>query len=201
VVDKLAGRLAELRLLLRDADLVKLAACSGAEPGTRSDLLSLSFFSRPVVISFPDLAPADEQTGVPLSDANQALLLYYLSTADGTPMEGRWVSFADLPGGRFYNQAFQGYSGGELARHFKDNLAAFERAGQSVNGMRLDYGNAAFAFQILPRVMLAAVYHLGDEDFPAACKILFDATSTHYLPIDACAVLGSMLAGKLMGVK
>jgi hypothetical protein len=198
VPEKLAGRLAELRLRLRDANLLELAARSGAEPGPGSGTLRLSLFSRPIIVSFPDLVPADEQTGAPLSDANQTLILYYLSSADGTPVEGRWLSFADLPGGRFYNQAFQGYSGAELAKHFANETAAFERAGQSLAGMRLAFGDASFAFHILPRVMLAAVYHLGDEDFPPSCKILFDATSTHYLPIDACAILGSMLTGKLI---
>lgn len=204
--EKLAGRLAELRGLLRDADPLEVAARSGAEPGPRlcpepvegSGSLRLFLFSRPILISFPDLVPADEQTGAPLPDMHQTLLLYYLSSADGTPLERRWVSFADLPGGRFYNQAFQGYSGSEVAKHFANDIAGFESAGKKLGGVRLAYGDAAFAFHVLPRVMLAVVYHLGDEDFPASCKILFDATSTHYLPIDGCAILGSMLAGKLM---
>jgi hypothetical protein len=175
-----------------------VAALSGAEAGQRSTSLRLFFFQRIILISFPELVPTDEQSGAPLSESGQALLLYYLSIADGTPLEGRWLSFADLPGGRFYNQAFQGYSGAEVAKHFGEDIAAFERAGKSIGGERLFFGDAAFAFHVLPRVMLAAVYHLGDEEFPSSCKILFDATSTHYLPIDGCAILGSMLAGKLM---
>lgn len=198
MADKLAGRLAELRGLLRDTNPLTVAALSGAEAGQRSDSLRLFFFQRTILISFPELVPIDEQSGAPLSETSAALLLYYLSSADGTPLEGRWLSFADLPGGRFYNQAFQGYSGAEVAKHFGDDIAAFERAGKNINGERLFFGDAAFAFHVLPRVMLAAVYHLGDEEFPSSCKILFDATSTHYLPIDGCAILGSMLAGKLM---
>jgi hypothetical protein len=46
--------------------------------------------------------------------------------------------------------------------------------------------------------MLAVVYHLGDENFPASCQILFDASACHYLPTDVCAILGSMLTRKLL---
>ncbi|MDL1911699.1 DUF3786 domain-containing protein, partial [Chloroflexi bacterium CFX6] len=53
-------------------------------------------------------------------------------------------------------------------------------------------------FQPLPRVPLMTTYWLGDEDFPSSCKILFDESATHYLPIDACAILGSMLTRKII---
>ena len=41
-------------------------------------------------------------------------------------------------------------------------------------------------------------YWLGDEDFPSSCKILFDESASHYLPIDGCAILGSMLVRRLL---
>jgi len=85
-----------------------------------------------------------------------------------------------------------------LARRFGNDLSAFEGAASRLDGMKLGYGDAAFAFHVLPRVMLAVVYHLGDEDFPATCQILFDASVSHYLPTDVCAILGSMLTRRLL---
>jgi hypothetical protein len=41
-------------------------------------------------------------------------------------------------------------------------------------------------------------YWLGDEDFPSSCKVLFDESASHYLPIDACAILGGMLTRKII---
>ena len=35
------------------------------------------------------------------------MFLYYLQTADGSPLKGKWVAFRDLPGGMFYHQAYQ----------------------------------------------------------------------------------------------
>ncbi len=199
--NQLAERLSGLREeLRRKANPQTLAADSGAEFQTANGIaeIRLSLFGKAMCVAFPGLTPADAQTGQPLPDALQALILYYLSTADGAPLEGRWVAFADLPDGRFYNLAFQGYSGNELVKYFGDNMTALEQAARKLDGMKIAYGDAAFAFHVLPRLTLAVVYHLGDEDFPATCKILFDASASHYLPTDVCAILGSMLTRKLL---
>ncbi len=199
--NQLAERLSGLRdELRRKANPQTLAADSGAEfqaANGRAEI-RLSLFGKPVSVTFPDLVPVEARSGQPLPDALQALILFYLSTADGAPLEGRWIAFADLPDGRFYNQAFQGYSGNELVKYFGDDLTALEQAARKLNGLKIAYGDAAFAFHVLPRLTLAVVYHLGDEDFPATCKILFDASASHYLPTDVCAILGSMLTKKLV---
>jgi hypothetical protein len=134
----------------------------------------------------------------PLSAFDQALLLYYLTTADGTSLTGEWIAFSDLPDGRFYNQAFQGYTGKELRRSFQDDRVAFEQAAQALGGARQPLGDTSFAFQALPRVPLLAVYWQGDEDFPSTCQVLFDAAASHYLPTDAYAILGSTLTRRLI---
>ena len=195
-------RVGQLRAGLQEkAEPIALAARSGteffAEAGTSE--IRLSLFGRPLRVSFPEFV-VFEPDGKESNLATQVLLLYYLTIADGTPVEGRWVSYADLPDGRFYSQAFQGYTGRELAKHFGGNLEAFCQAAKKLDGMNIAYGDAAFAFHILPRVMLAAVYHLGDEDFPSTCQILFDASTSHYLPTDVCAILGSMLTRKLLNL-
>ncbi|MDI6768863.1 MAG: DUF3786 domain-containing protein [Anaerolineales bacterium] len=197
LAERLSGLRDELR---RKANPQTLAADSGAEFQTANGLaeIRLSLFGKPVRVAFPDLVPVEAQSGQPLPDALQALVLYYLVTADGAPLEGRWIAFADLPDGRFYNQAFQGYSGNELVKYFGDDLTALEQAARKLNGLKIAYGDAAFAFHVLPRLPLAVVYHLGDEDFPATCKILFDTSACHYLPTDVCAILGSMLTRKLL---
>ncbi|MBU2611946.1 MAG: DUF3786 domain-containing protein [Chloroflexi bacterium] len=197
LAERLSGLRDELR---RKANPQTLAADSGAEfqvANGRAEI-RLSLFGKPVSVTFPDLVPVEAHSGQPLPDALQALILYYLSIADGAPLEGRWIAFADLPDGRFYNQAFQGYSGNELVKYFGDDLTALEQAARKLNGLKIAYGDAAFAFHVLPRLPLAVVYHLGDEDFPATCKILFDASASHYLPTDVCAILGSMLTRKLL---
>lgn len=207
---KLAERVAELKSTLRVRDAGLVAERSGVSHptvGSGRVELCIPFWEDTCILPFPELT-ARSSRNEPLPDFQQALLLYYLLTADGTPLTGRWVSFADLPDGRMYNAAFQGYSGDEIVKQFEKvrrdiispypALHDFKQACLSIGGKPVDVGSASFVFHALPRVPLMVPYWLGDEDFPSSCKILFDASACHYLPIDACAVLGSMLTRKLI---
>ena len=211
--EQLAGRVDELRSTLRVRDPGLVAARSGSSwltlgPGRGE--LHIPFFGNVCLFSFPELREYNHHDD-PLPDFQQVLLLYYLATADGAPLTGQWVSFADLPDGRTYNTAFQGYSGDEVVKRFepvgRENISPydafhdFKQACLSIGGKPIDIGSASFVFHALPRLPLLVTYWLGDEEFPSSCKILFDESAFHYLPIDACAILGGMLAGKVIRVK
>ena len=200
-ISHLERRAEELRQALRGADPVVLARRAGASyhPAKTGEggKFRLALWGAELALSFPDFNPQERV----LSPSTLALLLYYFTRADGTPLAGRWISFSELPDGRFYDQAFQGYSGGLLGRVFGDDLGAFGRAasrlgGASPSGPSL--GQVAFVFQALPRVPLFAAAWQGDEDFPTSYQVLFDASASHYLPTDACAILGGTLARKLV---
>jgi hypothetical protein len=127
-----------------------------------------------------------------------ALLLYYFLQSDGAPSAEKWISFADLPDGRIYSSAFQGYTGNLLSKTFLLDLNVFNTSCQKVDGVPVTFGDAAYRFSAFPRMDLLIVYHLGDEDFPSTCNLLFDANAGHYLPAEACAVLGSSLTQKIL---
>jgi hypothetical protein len=196
---QLTGRLHQLRSTLQVRDPSLVAARSGISHSTIGPdrvELQVPFWDDVCILPFPKLTGCNSR-GKPLSDFQQALLLYYLVTADGAPLTGKWVSFADLPDGRMYNTAFQGYSGNEIVKRFGLDLDTFTSACSKAGGNFVEIGSASFIFQALPRVPLMVTYWLGDEDFPSSCKILFDESASHYLPIDACAILGSMLTRKI----
>jgi hypothetical protein len=176
-----------------------VAARSGSSwltPGPNRGELHIPFWGDVCIFSFPELTGSINHNLLP--DFQQALLLYYLVTADGAPLTGRWVSFADLPDGRMYNTAFQGYSGDEIVKRFGLDLEGFKSACSKAGGEPVDAGSASFVFQALPKVPLMLTYWLGDEDFPSSCRILFDESASHYLPIDACAILGGTLTRKII---
>ena len=218
VAAQFAARLDELRSTLQFQDPSLVAARSGVPylmlgPGRGE--LHIPFWEDVCILSFPDLIGYNHHDDQ-LPDFQQALLLYYLFTADGAAITNKWVSFADLPDGRMYNAAFQSYSGDEVVKIFehvgrdiippkridtsysKSNpLHEFNQACLKAGGKPVEIGNASFTFQALPRLPLMITYWLGDEDFPSSCKILFDESACHYLPVDACAILGRMLVRKL----
>jgi hypothetical protein len=196
---QLADRIHELRSTLQLRDPGLIGARSGLSyltVGQDRGEFQIPFFGEEVTIKWPNLICYNE-TNNELPSFIQALLLYYLSTADGAPLTGKWVSFADLPDGRTYNAAYQGYSGDELVKAFGFDLAAFETACLKFGGRPVEIGSASFVIQALPSLPMLVTYWLGDEDFPSSCKILFDSSATHYMPIDGCAIAGSMLSKKL----
>lgn len=196
----LADRAQELRSALRYREPGLVAVRSGVnylalDPGRGE--LHIPLWGKVCALSWPELTGCGEAAGQ-LSDFQQTLLLYYLITADGAPLTDHWVSFADLPGGRIYHTAFQGYTGDELVKTFGLELDSFKQACCLLGGRETVVGDASFIFEALPRIPLMVTYWLGDEDFPSSCKILFDASACHYLPIDGCALLGSGLVRKLL---
>jgi hypothetical protein len=190
----------ELREALQQVPVNLLAENTGARVqaiGPGRGEFRLSLFDSPTVVTYPDFVGfdvKDEELALPF----QAVLAYYFHTADGTPLTGHWVSFADLPDGRMYNSAFQGYSGDELVKAFGLDVEAFGAACEKGGGVATPLGDAAYIFYALPRLPLLVNYWCGDEDFPSSCKVLFDRSASHYLPTDVCAILGSMLTRKLI---
>lgn len=205
--DHIVRRIQELQSALQGADPARLAHQTGTEFVLEADgkqVFHFLFWNRPVRMHLPEWIIREAESGEPLPASFQALCLFYFTTANSAPRSGKWVSFSELPDGRFYNQAYQGYSGGELLRAFGDDLDVFRSAAERSGGKPLNAGETeipgdlAYRFQMLPRVELLVTVWAGDEDFPSSYQILFDASVSNYLPTDVCAIAGGMLAGRLM---
>jgi len=196
-LEERANQLRSKLILFPVSTIAERAGCQCEFDDLEPYPLRLYLFDQPIIGSFPALVffTLDK---VELPDFFQLLLLYYFYSADGSRLSGMYVSFADLPGGRIYAQAFQSYSGDFVISAFENDISALRLACERTNGQNDNLADLAYTFHILPRVSLQLIYWLGDEDFPSTCKILFDSTSTHYLPIDVCAILGSNLVKKII---
>jgi hypothetical protein len=196
--DRLAPLVDSGRERLREIEPSALAwrsGCARDADGT----LRLTFFWHDYLVRLPDLDIRRAKTGEPPSSFVQSLILTYLASADGTMPSGRWIAYHDLPGGMFYAQAFRGYAEIRLVRDLgAQGLEAFCRGAERLGAKAIEIGSAGYAFQILPRVHLAAVYWLGDEELSAQASILFEDTATHYMPTDGLAILGSHLASAIV---
>lgn len=189
------------RLDARGLNPVEVAARAGVDftpSGAGEGTFLVPFFSRRYSISFPDLAIAEIGAEKKPSLVTQILLLHYLITADGAPLAGEWVAFRYMPGGRVYEAAFEGRAPRELACVFGQDKEAFSRAARALDGHVLRFGDASFSFRPLPRLALAVVLWLGDEEMPGSAQILFDAAAGHYLPTEDLTAVGGMLGGQLI---
>jgi len=156
------------------------------------------FFGHLYRVPWPEGTARRAMDGQKADIATRILLLHYLLEADGTPMASKWIAFRNLPGGLGYHAAFEGRANRRLARAFGSDLGGFEAAARALGAEPLSFGDASFVFRVLPRLWLAVVLYLADEEFPASANVLFDASASHYLPTEDMAVLGGILASRLI---
>jgi hypothetical protein len=171
-----------------------------ADPETDTGMLSLPFLGDDVEIRVPEFDFGADST---LPPHVRALLIYHLAKSDGSVPTGDWCAFADLPNGRFYSRAFQGYTGDALVRRLhgtadglSDTLALLGGRPASRDELTTN-ADAAWVVDALPRVPVAVLWWDADDEFPARAELLFDRTASNHLPTDGCAVLGSWLTSRL----
>ena len=200
----LGDRIDEIRSSLMKKRPEILAGQTGSlytpKDGTSGEF-KLAFWSRDIILSFPGFTGVYADTGENINLFDMTMLAYYFDTSDGAPIAGKWIAFNQIPGGLFYAQAFQGYSGDVLAKVFGNDSEAFIDANERLQGRREFFGNIAYSYQVLPRIPILVVCWLGDEEFPPSYRILFDSNAHHHLVTDAYAILGSALTRKLIKVR
>ncbi len=184
--------LARQQLAQRDPrELARRAGVAYDDRGEGQGLFVLPFIGQPLQVTFPD--------GRALArDAVTLLLLHYLLRADGYPLGDRWIAFRELEDGLLYDQAFRSRLEPALLHAFAHDLERFEQAARALGGSPLALGDKAFSLDVLPRIRMALIFYRGDEEFPPGVSVLFDSAASHYLPTEDLAILGGMLAGKLM---
>lgn len=163
-----------------------------------SGQIEVRFWGKDYIVRYPEISVEEAATGQEPPIAIKILILHYLINADGTRLADAWVSFRELPDGHVYDAAFRKRANLRLAQAFGNDLDSFVAAAKALGGERLTYGDASFMFVMFPRIRLAVVLYLADEEFPASANVLFDAVAGHYLPTEDLAVLGGMLAGWLI---
>jgi len=119
---------------------------------------------------------------------------------DGTPAPStrtasQWVSERQLPGGDLFFQGPHALPLSPIVRRFGQDAEGFRRTCSALGGTPLPYGDAAFALQAMPRVPLALILWLADDEFPARAGVLFDPSAAVHLPLDL--ILGLVRAAVL----
>jgi hypothetical protein len=190
-----------IREQLAATDPVVLAARTGASfTGSTKEggQFALEYLAQTYHVTYPRFEAREAQTGQEVWPGLRFLFLLYFQKADGTRLADRWIAYRELPDGMFYFHAFQGYTGTRLVKAFQNDLSRFRDAASLAGGEALSHGDAGYMFRPLPRVPLAVIYWVGDDEFPPNANVLFDASAGHYLSTDGLAVLGRELCSKII---
>jgi len=125
---------------------------------------------------------------VAVSDELELIIVHYLLNARDLPLSGEWVGLQELgSGNRFFTSHVPDF--GQLLPLFSAQPEAVVRAAQSLGGRRLEYGDLAVEFQMLPRLPIAFVYWAASDEFAADASVLFDRTAEQHLPLDVMSAV------------
>lgn len=180
--------------------LSKVLELSGAQPHGESGLF-INYGGRLYQVQHPEgeITPCESkehEDWVEITD--RILILQYLTEVCGVQPSGRWVSFRELPSGNNHYAAFKLEAMDPLAKRFGSSSAEFELACLNLGGNKLAMGDLAFSIPVFPRVQLAFILWLADEEFPARVNILFDATASMHLGTESLNVLGNNISEKII---
>jgi hypothetical protein len=201
---KQALKLASERLADKNPDL--LASLSGAVVRLDQDgrtRLGLNALNREVSIRWPDLTFGGEGAETEIPIQQQVLYLHYLCGAhssNGARATGEWISFQEIPDGRFYMDAFQRRAKNPMVTSFGETPDLLLEVAMDLYGASpFDRGDVSVVVRALPLVPIALILWKGDEEFPPEGNILFDRSIIGILSAEDVAWLSGMVVYPLIG--
>ncbi len=145
-----------------------------------------------VRVSYPDWKITPK-----LDPWHQLGILHYLHLADGTPLTGNLITFAQQKDGMVRGGGFDRKV--EAAVRQLD-LAALQARCAALAGQEKESGaDYCVVLPVLPRYPVTLNYWAADEEFPASGRLLLDSSAEHYLTIEDSVMVGELLLERLLG--
>ena len=116
-------------------------------------------------------------------------IVHYLLSIGEVEIENQWISEKDIPGGEAFFRGPHAVPTHLVTNRFQNDIEAFSHRCSGLSGEPIDMGDAAFCFEITPRIPVVMLYWRGDEDFGPEARILFDRSICAYLALDVIYAL------------
>ncbi len=179
-------------------DPVEIAENAGVEFDGERKNLAVPFINQTFFASHPE-GQIKTAEGEDASIYLAIIILHYLTTADGRPLTGQWISYRHLPGGDIYINPFQKRAVTPFLKTFGERPEDFKKAAAALGGYRVDTSGISMAIPVLPRVPICFTIWPGDEEMPTSANILFDEAAASYLPTEDYAHLPAIVNGAMKG--
>ena len=182
------------RSWLEGRDPVEIGKLAGIAFDAERGEFALMSLGRPVRIHWPDCAIEGG-----FGDWHALLLLHCMHRADGAPLTGRQISFAQMLDGMVRGGGFDRDSAARLSRMLGNRSEAeVERACAALGAEFVDSNaDLCAVFPLLPRVPVTLKLWYADDELPASARLMLDAGADHYLTIEDAVTAGEVLLGEL----
>jgi hypothetical protein len=172
--------------------------CTVEEKGA-GPVIALPYLDLVLEVGHPAGSISVRGSSEPLSEWEQILALHYLGSEGPVPPEGEPIAYSQVPGGAFYDSAFQGRVRNHFLSFFAANPDLLVPAAGKLGGEKHEgTGDVSVRVPAFPRVSLYFSLWKADEEFPADMKLLLSSSIASYLSVEDIAVLGGLAAGKLI---
>lgn len=110
-------------------------------------------------------------------------------------LSGRWKNMSAF--GLMFHQNLLEHERDPWAEKFQNDLAGFHRACLALGGTPLPNGDAAYAIELFDGLPIALQLWLGDEDFPANLRFLWDENAKMYIRYETMYFARALLLRRL----
>lgn len=183
---------------LLKADPAEVCSRTHADFDSETGVYTLEFWGKAVAVD-----PGGKKVGLVEGEFSQAwtyaplVAVHFLLSAKKRAVSGQWVSEKDITGGSAFFRGPHTLPAHDIAARFKRDLVGFSNRCRENHGQPLEMADAAFAFEPLQSIPVAVLLWLGDEEFPAEARLLFDRTIEAHLPLDIIYALAVMVCKTL----
>ena len=171
---------------------------TGCDYDDAENCFKLTMWGRDYAI-FPDESRIDRigKNALDAENYNYLFIIQYLLNAKEVAVKNDWISEKDIPGGPTFFRGPHEIPTSLITDRFGNDLAGFKKCCEQLNGDPIDMGDAGYRFQVTPRIPIAVMYWIGDEDFPAEAKIFYDRTIIDHLTTDIIFALAVLICSRI----
>ena len=144
------------------------------------------------IIRHDDQYIPSEETGI--------MILNYLSfTEYDMDKTNKWVSIKEIPnGGMMFYPAFYKSSILNLIENFGYDSSKLKKCAENLGGKEVKMGDAAFEFEVFPKVFCRIVIWEGDDEIKPSATILFDSSIQYMMHVESVIGLGGYIINKII---
>ena len=160
--------------------------------------IAVTYLNQPYLITLPDVevSLSSGEGEIPLRD--KILILHYLTTAKGTPLSNKIITYKELPEGVNYFPTFYKRAIKPLVTHFGNEPQELLNCAIILGGYEANYGDVAVTISAFSRVPITLVLWKGDDELTPEGNIIFDSNISDYLSTEDINVLCETIAWKLI---
>ncbi len=141
--------------------------------------------------------PANDGDAHP--DFNTILVsVHYLLRAREVPIARTYVTEKQLTDGEFFFKGPHALPSWRVERKLGNDAAAFLEKGRRIGGVPISFGDAGLEFLVLPRIQIAYILWVADDEFPARSQILFDASADKHFALDVVWAMCNLVTDRLL---